>query len=437
MWVFRIVGMVLLTILTSFYFFPFEFTFLPGINTKMAMAGIGLVILITQLARGRKSVIDRDFFQLSLIAGLVSLIGFFAVTWNDTYDYTYAIYIISMWVWLSGAYVVTQAITKLHGHISVELICNYLIVVCVAQCLIAFTMTQYPPLKNFVDSFLGSTGFMGKMEDRMYGIGASLDVAGSRFSVILVMIISLLLKFSVSDKKKYIGLYLVAFFVIAIIGNMISRTTTVGVIVALAYLFFVSRIYTFRIDSGMRQMLGWFVGILCAVILLVVYGYYTNPGFQANLRFGFEGFFSLVEKRRWEVHSNEILQNMYVFPDNLKTWFIGDGYFDNPYYADPYYTGPKWGGFYKGTDVGYLRFIFYFGLMGLMSFSFFMCKVAKVCMNRFASYRSLFFVILLLNFAVWFKVSSDIFLVFALFLCIGEEDNRMAEQKSLPDKFTS
>ena len=371
MWVFRIVGMVLLTILTSFYFFPFEFTFLPGINTKMAMAGIGLVILIIQLARGRKSIIDRDFFQLSLIAGLISLIGFFAVTWNDTYDYTYATYIVSMWVWLSGAYVVIQAITKLHGHISVELVCNYLIVVCVAQCLIAFAMTQYPPLKNFVDSFLGSTGFMGKMEDRMYGIGASLDVAGSRFSVILVMIISLLLKFSVLDKKKYIGLYLVAFFVIVIIGNMMSRTTTVGVIVALAYLFFVSRIYTFRIDSGMRQMLGWFVGILCAVILLVVYGYYTNPGFQANLRFGFEGFFSLVEKGRWEVHSNEILQNMYVFPDNLKTWFIGDGYFDNPYYADPYYTGPKWGGFYKGTDVGYLRFIFYFGLMGLIAFCFY------------------------------------------------------------------
>lgn len=437
MWIFRIVGMVLLTILTSFYFFPFEFTFLPSINTKMAMAGIGVVVLVIQLARGRKSVIDRDFFQLSLIAGLVSLIGLFAVTWNDTYDYTYATYIVSMWVWLSGAYVVTQAITKLHGHISVELVCNYLIVVCLAQCLIAFAMTQYLPLKNFVDSFLGSTGFMGKMEDRMYGIGASLDVAGSRFSVILVMIISILLKIAATDKKKCIGLYWVAFFVITIIGNMMSRTTTVGVIVALAYLFYVSRIYTLQIDSGMRQVLGWFVGILCAVILLVTYGYHTNPGFQENLRFGFEGFFSLVEKGRWEVHSNEILQNMYVFPDNLKTWFIGDGYFDNPYYADPYYTGPKWGGFYKGTDVGYLRFIFYFGLMGLMAFCFFMCRVAKVCMNRFVSYRSLFGVILLLNFAVWFKVSSDIFLVFALFLCINEEDNRMAEQKSLSSKFAS
>lgn len=437
MWIFRIVGMVFLSILTSFYFFPFEFTFLPSINTKMAMAGIGLVVLIIQLACGRKSIISRDFFQLSLIAGLVSLIGFFAVTWNDTYDYTYTTYIVSMWVWLSGAYVVIQTIKRVHGYISVGLVCNYLIVVCVAQCLIAFAMTQYPSLKNFVDSFLGSTGFMGKLKDRMYGIGASLDVAGSRFSVILVIIISILFNNISTEKKKYVGLYIVAFFVIAVIGNMMSRTTTVGIIVAWAYLFYVSRIYTFRIDSGTRRVLEWFVGILCVAILLVVYGYYNNPSFQANLRFGFEGFFSLAEKGKWEVHSNAILQNMYVFPDNLKTWIIGDGYFDNPYYADLYYTGPKWGGFYKGTDVGYLRFIFYFGLMGLVAFIFFMFKAAKICMNRFASYRSLFFVILLLNYAVWFKVSSDIFLVFALFLCIGEEENQMAEQKSLSDKLLS
>lgn len=438
MWIFRIVGMVLLTILTSFYFFPFEFIFLSGINTKMAMAGIGLVILIIQLARGRKSIIDRDFFQLSLIAGLVSLIGFFAVTWNDTYDYTYATYIVSMWVWLSGAYVVTQAISKLHGHISVELVCNYLIVVCVAQCLIAFAMTQYPPLKDFVDSFLGGTGFMGKMEDRMYGIGASLDVAGSRFSVVLVMIISLLLKIVATDKKKYVGLYLVAFFVIAIIGNMMSRTTTVGLIVAVAYLFYASRIYIFRIDSGMRQVLAWFVGILCVVIVLVIYGYYTNPDFQAKLRFGFEGFFSLVEQGKWKVHSNEILNNMYIFPDNLKTWVIGDGYFDDPSFTgEPYYTGPKWGGYYQGTDVGYLRFIFYFGLLGLITFSIFMFKVGGTCMARFSSYRKMFAIILLLNFAVWFKVSSDIFLVFALFLCISEEDNQIEEQKSLSGKFAS
>lgn len=437
MWIFRIVGMVLLTILTSFYFFPFEFTFLPGINTKMAMAGVGLVVLMVQLVRQGRSLINKDIFTLTIMAGVVSLIGFFSVIWNDTHDYTYATYIISMLVWLAGAYVVVQTIKRFHGNVSVELVCNYLVVVCFTQCLIAFVMTQYPPLKDFVDGFLGSTGFMGKMEDRMYGIGASLDVAGSRFSVILVMIVYLLSKMAATDKKKYIGVYWGIFIVIAVIGNMMSRTTTVGVIIALMYLLYISRIYAFRINLDMKYVWGWFVGILCVAIVLMIYGYHTNLAFQENLRFGFEGFFSLVEKGKWEVHSNEILKNMYVFPDNMKTWIIGDGYFDNPYDAEPYYTGPKWRGFYQGTDVGYLRFIFYFGVMGLMAFSLFMYKVALVCMNRFTSYRSLFFVILLLNFAVWFKVSTDIFLVFALFLCMTGTEEQMVKQEPLSDKLVS
>lgn len=417
----RIVGMILMSILTSFYFFPFEFVFLLGINTKMIMAGIGLIILIIQLARHGEAIINKSIFKLSLLAGIVSLIGLFSVIFNDTHDYTYATYIISMWVWLSGAYVVTQAIKKFHGYISVELMCNYLIMVCVAQCLIAFFMTQYPPLKDFVDSFLGSTGFMGKMEDRMYGVGASLDVAGSRFSVILVMIIYQVVRLINTEKNRYILWYLLAFFIISSIGNMISRTTTVGVICSLGYLFYASKVYTFHVDSGMARVLGWFVGMLSVVVLLMTYGYNTNHVIYENIRFGFEGFFSLVEKGQWDVGSNDVLKNMYVFPDNLRTWFIGDGYFDNPSESEPYYIGHKWIGFYQDTDVGYLRFIFYFGLLGLLAFSFFMIKTAIICMDKFFSYRILFFIILMLNFIVWLKVSSDIFLVFALFLTMSEE----------------
>ena len=63
---------------------------------------------------------------------------------------------------------------------------------------------------------------------------------------------------------------------------------------------------------------------------------------------------------------------MYVFPDNIKTWIIGDGYFANPGDTDPYYVGPLGGAFYKSTDVGYLRFIFYFGVLGLFAFVLFL-----------------------------------------------------------------
>jgi hypothetical protein len=140
----------------------------------------------------------------------------------------------------------------------------------------------------------------------------------------------------------------------------------------------------------------------------------------------------LAEKGEWDVSSNDRLMNMYVFPDNAKTWIIGDGYFDGPSNTDPYYVGPTMTGFYMWTDVGYLRFIFYFGLIGLAAFMFFFIKCGQVCAYKFRNYALLFWLLVLLNFIIWFKVSTDIFVVFALFLCIPQEDND-AYENSLSD----
>lgn len=114
---------------------------------------------------------------------------------------------------------------------------------------------------------------------------------------------------------------------------------------------------------------------------------------------------------------------MYVFPDNIKTWIIGDGYMENPYVSDPYYVGPRWHGYYMATDVGYLRFIFYFGLIGLSIFSYFMFLAGKINVNRFKEQKLLFWMLIAVHFIVWFKVATDIFLVFALFLMIDEGEN--------------
>lgn len=412
---FRVIGMVLLAILTSFYFFPFEFTFLPGINTKMAMAGISLCVLIAQLACKRSSIINRDFFELSLLSGVVSLISFFAAIFNDTYDYTYATYIISMWVWIAAAYLVILMIRKLHGEVTIQLVINYLIVVCVVQCLVALSLDMFRPLKLLVSSFYS----IDMEQKRLAGIGAGLDVAGTRFAAVLIMLIYQVVMNVTADKKVYIGLYMLAFIIISVAGNMISRTTTVGLLISLCYLVYVSKVYMFRLASNIRYIFMWLLFIILIFMPVIAYEYATNLSFQKHFYFGFEGFFSLVEKGKWEVHSNEILKGMYIFPDNLKTWFLGDGYLNNPFDTEPYYTGIDWHGYYQNTDVGYLRFIFYFGLFGLILFCVFMCKTCKVCMNYFMEYRGLFLIILLLNFVIWLKVSTDLFLVFALFLALS------------------
>ena len=429
----KILSVIFTIVVTSFYFFPFEFTFLPGVNTKMAMAGLGLVILGIQLGKSRDSLIGKDFFVLSFFALAVSLISYIAVSLNDTYDYTYVSYVISMWVWLGGAYVVISLIRKVHNVASVEFVCHYLIAVCVAQCAIAMLMDSLPSVKAFVDSFLGGTeGYMGKNESRLYGIGAALDVAGTRFSAALVMIAYLMAKNNEDGYKFRRLLYIISFLIIAIVGNMMARTTTLGVILSLLYWVYVSEIYKLNMSSKYTYIWRWFLGAMIVGFPALVYLYLTNQNFYENIRFGFEGFFSLAETGSWEVSSNDILKNMYVFPDNFKTWVIGDGYIVNPK-DDPYYTGPIFGGYYMGTDVGYLRFIFYFGLTGLIAFISYIYKSANICIQRFGRWKDLFVLFLLINFVVWFKVATDIFLVFAIFLCVNKDENEqydtLAESK--------
>ena len=407
-------------LVVSFYFFPFQFRFLPAVNTKMALAALGLVILGIQLARNRNALINKDFFILSIFAAFVSLAGLISVIYNETPDYAYATYIISMWVWISAAYVVVSLIRWVHGTVSVYLLCNYLIALSVAQCILALTMDFSAPVKEFIFSIQdASIGDFFTRKARLSGLGAGLDVAGSRFSAVLIMI-SILCVNNYQKIKPYLLLYILAFVVIGIIGNMIGRTTTVGMIIAIAYLIVGSAVYM----SGKDRNHIWLCisSMLIIAIPILIYGYYNIPELYDNLRFGFEGFFSLAEEGRWEVHSNEMLKQGYIFPDNLKTWLIGDGYFGTTN-IDPYYTGVNWGGFYKGSDVGYSRFLFYFGLAGLTAFSVFMMKTCQVCMKRFGDYKLMFLILLAVNFIVWLKVSTDIFLVFAPFLCISQEEN--------------
>ena len=414
----------ILLIVTSFFFFPFEFTFLPGINTKMLLAAMGLVLFVARAAASRSASLDRDFFVLIVFASIVSLSGIISVVYNATTDLSYASYVVSFFVWMGGAYFVVSSIRFLHGKVTPLMVINYLAAICVAQCVIALLISRNPWVKDFVDSFLGGDGFMGKLENRMYGIGCALDVAGLKFSCVLVAI-SFVVMNGLCQPKLQTTIYWIAYLVIAVVGNMIGRTTSVGVVVSLIYILVHCIFYGYRefLKSHVLPLL-----LLMVVLLpLLIYLYNNSPKTREDLRFGFEGFFSLAETGRWETNSNNRLSDMFVLPDNPKTWIIGDGYFDNPY-SDPNFNGDNPTEFYKGTDVGYLRFIYYFGVIGLISFVVFFLVAFWECASRHRKYAILFLMILTINYIVWVKVSSDIFLIFSLFLCIPSESDEGTEQ---------
>ncbi len=415
----KIIQVLLTLVFTSFFFFPFYFTFLPTVNTKMMMAALGGFLLLVKLARSGSAQIDKGIFSVSLWAILVSLASLISMVLNNTPDDSYLGYVVSMWVWLAAAYFVVSAIKFTHGSVTIERVCVYLITVGVLQCFLAIAVDTIPVVKTFIDSILAGEGFMGKNETRLYGLGCALDVAGTRFSALLVMIAFLLPKAAQKEKSGlYMTLLLVAFCVLVGIGSIIGRTTVVGAVLALLYMFYTFLFKNNIPDDIRKKLMRWVVGGMFVGIVVAVGLYNFSPQWQKYFQFGFEGFFSLAETGRWEVHSNSQLAAQFLLPDNAWTWIIGDGYIASTT-IDPYYIGKAWTGFYKGTDVGYSRFLFYFGLIGLVIFSLFFVKVCQVCANRIKEYKYMFVIFLLINFIVWFKVSTDIFVVFAPFLCLS------------------
>ena len=416
---------ILTGIVTSLFMFPFNLPFLADVNTKMVIAAVGLALFFLDMMKDRAFVISKDFLVFSIICIIVSVWTYFVTTVNDTIDMSYAQYVVSAWVWMGGAYTVVWLIRAIHDEATVELIGRYFVCVCVAQCILAYLMTLSPPLKSFIDSLMGNAAdFMGPAEGRMYGLGAALDPSGLRFAAVLVILAHLIHNTDSDSQRGLEAFYVFSFIIIGVIGNMISRTTIIGV--AIALLYWVLMFFTEKKERYLRRF--WVTASIVIVISigLTVVLYRTNYSFRSNLRFGFEGFFSLVEKGYWETNSTNILKGMVVWPESIKTWTIGDGYFFNSQ-DTPDRFGQIETGFYKETDIGYLRYIFYFGSIGLLLLTAVFIRMTSTCCRLFSKDWLMFLMILLVNMVGWVKVSSDIIMIFAPFFvlaCINEKEQK-------------
>lgn len=405
---------IAIAILTSLYFFPFNTSLLPTVNTKMAIAALAPILIMVNGAKNRNTKISSSILALSLCGMAVSMVGLVAVIHNNTHDYAYASYFVSMWVWIGGAYVVVKAMERAYGQATYRVTGNFLIAICVVQCLLAQIISHVSSVAEFVDSFMVSTGFMGKAENRLYGIGCALDVAGMKFAAVLIVnAYFCVFPKSKDNPNRERCLYVLAFLIISLFGAMISRTATIGIFLSIA-LWTVFFLYRRQTRTNLKAASKTFLMFLVMLMPVVVFSYLKDTEFRENIRFAFEGFFSLAERGEWIVRSNQMMESMIVWPDNLKTWIIGDGYFENPT-QDFYYIGPVYN-YYMGVDTGYCRSIFYFGILGVLAFSSVFVASTIICSKNHPEFAIVFWMILLLNFICWIKVSSDIFPVFAIFL---------------------
>ena len=107
----RILQILLAFVVTNFFFWPFETTALPGINTKMMLAVLGLLFAALEFGKRKDMEIPRELVFLFLLAGAVSLASLISITLNQTPDSTYVSYVISFSVWLSAAFATCSGVS--------------------------------------------------------------------------------------------------------------------------------------------------------------------------------------------------------------------------------------------------------------------------------------------------------------------------------------
>lgn len=386
------------------FFFPLIFIFLPaGLNSKMLMAVVGVIFCVRDFVKDGMSM-SRECMTLLLISLIVSMIAYAATVVNNTDEVAYVTYFVSMSVWLSAAYASFCLISFAHGRTDADVISDYIIALCTVQCIVALLIEVIPSFGAFVKAnIVVPEG--AAWESRLIGLGVAFDTAGTRMSAALVICANMIVKYSSDNKRLFT--YMACFAIIVVLGNMMSRTTTVGALIAIGFLIYKTKFWRIRLSQRTVKLLGTFASVLIILVPSLTALYQFSPMFRDLIGFGFEGFINYIESGTWETRSNNALSTMWsVWPTTLHTWLIGDGYF-----ADP--NNPKL--FYMGTDVGYARLLFLFGIFGLMAFVSMFIYLTSLYMKRHKEDAAMFFFLLMVVFAIWVKVSTDIFLVFAFY----------------------
>lgn len=409
---------VLLTgFIVSLFYFPVVFKFFPVSNTKNMLAVVGIICMVITLLRKKELSLPKELVILLLFASAVSIISLFSIVYNQTPDTTYVTYLRSPIIWLSGAYAICFLIYIIHKRIDIPLVVNYLAGACVFQCVVAMGIQFSPSFQIFIDSIVEQGQDLLKDLNRIYGFGANLDVGGSRFAAVLAALAFLMVQ-DRQSRNNISQIWLVfAFVIITVVGNMIARTTLIGVAVGLVYILLMEsiRLLQKKDNTDYKSPLGAWLLILAITVPIAVVLYNVNEQFHDLLRFGFEGFFSLFEEGEFKTDSSEKLESMIVWPEELRTWIIGDGYFENQRNDANYIGDATTEGFYMGTDIGYLRFIFYFGVIGLIAISAVMVYTGVIASKAFPKYAHIFMMGVLCNFIIWLKVSTDLFPFLAIF----------------------
>ncbi len=386
-------------LLIFFYLFPISFSFIPfGLTTRIWFSIFGFFLLIVKLIFGKEILIQRNILKIIyLMVGFV-ILSFISLSINGSFDLQFVLYPFSLLLILFASFLIIHVF-----NYNFDVIIKYLIFAILVQNILSLIMFIYPNVGQFLNSIqniseLDQLKFGELSELRLLGFGSSFFGSGiiNCFGLLLITY-----SYVKSINKPYRFYYVFLFLVIGFIGVLKARTTFLGILLSIIYLIITNKKKLVRFLST-SSLLIFTLGTIILSLLLKF-----NPNTDILLKFGFEMFDNFFTYGSLESDSTNELAEMYQYPTELRTWIIGDGHWNSIIPGD--YT------YYKNTDVGFLRMIYYFGLFGTIFFFWFHIKVLSLIRIE-ENNKNIVIIFSILLLILNFKGFTDIFFLIILFV---------------------
>ncbi len=416
----RVLAKIVIQLCFFFYLYSVQLIIIPfGIGSRVALALCGLIIFLFNLEREvqlRKDIfIQKGILKYIFAFALIIFVSLLTIALNKTRDFEFVQYPVSIVLILAAAYFIHFLIKKVHKKITYEIVMKYIIVAVLIQVIISLISYLSPQINELLMRLQNLNALdISKIEEtgehRFIGFGSTFFGAGM-INGFTLMILAVMLKRKPLTRIK-IFMYSLVYFIILLLGLMMARTTLIGFALSLIYLFFPS----FRFNkSSLRNKWLFLLNLLVipAVVIGLIFAY--SPQLLKQLtdvvNFAFELFINYSRNGKFSTSSTNTLESMYVFPKTLKTYLIGDG----QYYLIP---GDRSSAYYMHTDVGYLRLIYYFGIIGMLCYFLLQYFVIRNAMLRNLENKNLvrfFGFCILFFFILNSKAFTDLFFLMILF----------------------
>jgi len=345
-------------LLIFMYIFAFK---VYSIIDSTVLVAIGLFLYLIFNKQYRKTFYNfvykykKYFIGVTITAILLFLVSLFTPLVHKTFDFSYLKTLFHLYcVMFAGLELVTylKHKNKLHNII------NYIIMAFIIQSVLQLIFFAFPSFSKLFNIFRSKAMIeLGSKYHNIRGIALSGSGFFSLASAYGIVFLLYFTKYNTLFKNKIIKILM---FCILLTGTFFAGRTG---FIALLFIPFLNLRHIKNYFKTRGKKIIFDLGILVLSLTVFFTVTYKVPRIKTVYNYSFELVRNIFNGDGFQTTSTNTLFKMYDVDIDTSTFFIGDGH----------YNVCKDGkcSYYQDTDVGYLRKILYFGIIGvLLSFVF-------------------------------------------------------------------